>query len=348
MVRVKKHGVILEKTGQGFENESVFNPGVIKEGGQIHVLYRAVRNGNFSSIGYCNMTDPETIHTRLAHPIIIPEHDYEKHGVEDPRIVKIEDTFYITYTAYDGHNALGALATSKDLKTFTKHGIIAPMFSYSDFDYCIECCRGLSEKYLRFYKLFKQRGGIESTEKLMVWDKDVMFFPRKINGKFAFLHRIYPSIQITYFDHLEDLNEKFWRNYLFNLHEHIVIDSKYPFEASYIGGGCPPIETEFGWLMIYHGVEDTQRGYIYHAAAALLDINDPTREISRLNYPLFSPEEIWEKEGMVKNVVFPTGSVVSEGTLYLYYGAADSSIAVASVNMNDLLEELKNLKNHSA
>lgn len=344
MIEVKKSGIVLEKTGQGFENDSVLNPGVVDDGETVHMLYRAVRTGNYSSFGYCNFIQPETVHSRLPHPLIIPEHDYEKHGIEDPRIVKIEGTFYITYTAYDGHNALGALATSKDMKTFVKHGIIAPMLTYTEFDFCIECCKGLSEKYLRFYKLFKERAGEESADKLLVWDKDLVFFPRKINGKFAFLHRIYPSIQLVYFNNPAELNEPFWRNYLFHLNEHIVIDSRYPFEASYIGGGCPPIETEDGWLLIYHGVEDTQVGYVYHAAAALLDLNDPTKEIARLKYPLFSPTEIWEKEGVVRNVVFPTGAVVRGDTLFVYYGAADTRVAVATMKLSELLSELKKSK----
>jgi len=341
MPGIKKHGVILEKTKLGFENDAVFNPAVISENGNIHLYYRAVRIGNFSTIGYCSLSSPTKVDTRLSHPLIIPDFDYEKHGIEDPRIVKIEDTYYMTYTAYDGHNALGALATSKDLLTFKKHGIIVPKLSYKDFDLCIECCDSLNPKYLRFYNIFKKRAGHESTEKLMVWDKDVMFFPRKINGKFAFLHRIYPSIQIAYFDKLEDLTDNYWREYLFNLNKYIVIDSKYKYESSYIGGGCPPIETDDGWLVIYHGVEDTSDGFVYHASAALLDIDDPTRELGQLDKPLFSPQESYEKEGTVKNVVFPTGTVLDGDDLYIYYGAADSSIAVASIKLSSLLSKLK-------
>ncbi len=342
MISVKKEGIVLKKTALGFEQEAVFNPGVIRENGTTHLFYRAVRNGNFSTIGYCNLEPPKKIENRFTYPVILPEHDYEKHGVEDPRIVKIDGTYFLTYTAYDGHNALGALATSKDLKQFTKHGIITPKFSYHDYDFCVECCKGLNEKYLRFYKLFKERAGEETMKDLKVWDKDVMFFPRKINGRFAFLHRLYPGIQVVYFDALEDLDEKFWRDYLFHLRTYIVLESKYSFEASYIGGGCPPIETSEGWLMIYHGVEDTHQGYVYHAAAALLDINNPAKEISRLNYPLFSPTESWEKEGVVKNVVFPTGAVLNGERLYIYYGAADEQIGVASVDFNELLAELVN------
>jgi len=344
MVKVKKEGIILEKTELGFENDGVFNPAAILKDGNTHLLYRAVKKGNISSIGYCELKKNGDPLNRQAHPIIFPEYDYEKQGVEDPRIVKIDDTYFITYTAYDGKNALGALATSKDLKTFVKHGIIVPQFTYKDFGFCIECCTGLSEKYLRFYKLFKERLGKVSIENFLVWDKDVIFFPRKINGKFAFLHRLYPSIQIVYFDKIEDLNDKFWREYLFNLDKHIMLDSIYRYEASYIGGGCPPIETEDGWLIIYHGVEDTTRGYIYHATAALMDINDPTQEIGRLKAPLFSPTEIWEKEGCVNNVVFPSGVIVSDDHLYIYYGAADTCVGLATVKLSELLTELKNSK----
>jgi len=267
--------------------------------------------------------------------------------MEDPRIVRIDDLYYVTYTAYDGNNALGALAISKDLKHFKKMGIITPQIHYKKFAICIESIVNLNEKHLRFYKIFKERVGITRSDQLSVWDKDLVFFPRKLNGKFAFLHRLYPSIQIAYFKKVEDLTEDFWMEYLSNLKSHIVLESKYAFEAAYIGGGCPPIETDEGWLVIYHGVEDTPTGYIYHAAATLLDINDPMKEIGRLKEPLFSPDETWEREGYVKNVVFPTGTVVSGDTLYIYYGAADSRIAVASVSLAGLLNEIKRENNNN-
>ena len=346
MVKINKEGIVLKKTLLGFENSGVCNPGAYRANGLTHILYRAVRQGNFSSIGYCALEPPKKVIERLEHPVLIPELDYEKHGIEDPRVVKIDDTFYITYTAYDGQNAMGALATSNDLKSFTKKGIITPQLTYKDFDFCIECCAGLNPKYLRFYKLIKERVGEESIQKLMVWDKDVLFFPRKLNGKFAFLHRLYPGMQIVYFDKLEELDELFWRNYLFKLSDHIVLESRHPFEASYIGGGCPPIETDAGWLIIYHGVEDTSEGYVYHAAAALMDINEPTIEIARLKEPLFSPTETWEKEGCVKNVVFPTGAVLIDNRLYIYYGAGDESVGVVSLHLPDLISELKSLSNN--
>jgi predicted GH43/DUF377 family glycosyl hydrolase len=120
----------------------------------------------------------------------------------------------------------------------------------------------------------------------------------------------------------------------------VVLSPKYEHETSYIGGGCPPIETEHGWLMIYHGVEDSLKGYVYSACAALLDLENPQIEIARLPYALFKPEYVWELKGEVNNVCFPTGAVVFDDILYIYYGAADERIATASIALPELLKEL--------
>jgi predicted GH43/DUF377 family glycosyl hydrolase len=155
------------------------------------------------------------------------------------------------------------------------------------------------------------------------------------------LHRLWPGIQIAYFNHFEDLTPSFWEDYLKNLADHIVLDPKGLYEVNYIGAGGPPIETDDGWLLIYHGVQETISGRIYHAKAALLDINKPEIEISRLNYPLFSPIEKWENEGVVNNVVFPTGHALFGNDLYIYYGAGDKHVAVAKLNIHELLRELR-------
>jgi len=119
-----------------------------------------------------------------------------------------------------------------------------------------------------------------------------------------------------------------------------VLDPIYPHESSYMGSGCPPIETAQGWVLIYHGVEQTEKGLVYSACAALLDLNDPSKELARLPYPLFFPEYDWELIGEVNNVVFPTGAALFGDTLFIYYGAADSLIATASVSLPALVTEL--------
>jgi len=338
MIEVKREGILFSKTDLEFENEGVLNPAVIREGDSIHLFYRAVRQGNHSCIGYCRLSGPLTIAERKDKPVIVPEFEFESQGIEDPRIVKIDDVFYMTYTGYDGTNALGALVTSKDLRHFEKQGIIVPQITHSEFVLLAESSGKLDKKYFRPHKFYYPES--EDKINMFIWDKNVIFFPRKINGNLMFLHRIRPGIQIVSVNSLKKLTSEFWKNYMQNLQDHIVLDPVYKHESLYIGGGCPPVETEQGWLMIYHGAEETDRGRVYSACAALLDLNNPSRVIARLPYALFSPESEWEIKGYVNNVVFPTGTALFGNTLFIYYGAADSEIACASVSLSALLAEL--------
>jgi predicted GH43/DUF377 family glycosyl hydrolase len=338
MIEVKKEGVLLEKTGLGFENEGVLNPATIREGDSVHLFYRAVSEGNYSSIGYSKLKGPLTVEERFDIPVIFAQSEYESHGIEDPRLTKIDNLYYMAYTAYNGVNALGALATSSDLKHFEKLGVIVPEITFEEFKRLAGSREPLNEKYLRY------NGNWEISEsdgkKSFIWDKDVIFFPKRIDGKIHFLHRIKPDIQIVAVDRVEDLTTEFWQNYFLHFDEHIVLTAKQDHEVSYIGGGCPPIETEYGWLLIYHGVHDTIGGYVYSACAALLDLDEPGKEIARLPYPLFQPDQKWELHGEVNNVCFPTGTAIFDDTLYIYYGAADEQIACASVSLSALVTEL--------
>ena len=338
MIEVTKHGVILHKTTLGFENEGVLNPAAIREGGYVHLFYRAVSKGNYSSIGYCKLKGPLTVEERWEIPVLFPQFEYESHGVEDPRITKVDDLHYLTYTAFDGVNALGALATSKDLKQFEKQGLIVPQISYDEFKHLATCKAAINERYTRYND--RNLLNAESAKTILVWDKNVIFFPRRINGKLHFLHRVRPDIQIAAVNDLKELTKDFWCNYFIQLEENIALAPKHKHEVSYIGGGCPPIETEHGWLLIYHGVHDTTKGYVYSACAALMDLENPCTEIARLPYPLFQPELEWELKGEVNNVCFPTGTALFDDTLYIYYGAADERIACASVSLSALLAEL--------
>ena len=248
MIEITKHGVILEKTALGFENEGVLNPAIMHEDEDIHIFYRAVSKGNYSSIGYCHLNGAQTIVERLDIPLIFPQFEYESHGIEDPRIVKIDDVYYLTYTAYDGVNALGALVTSRDLIHFEKHGIIVPQLTYEEFSHLASAKGAINDKYLRY----NLHDGIREREgkKVLLWDKNVIFFPRKINGLFHFLHRVRPDIQIVAVSELDELTPEFWQNYFLHFTDGIVLTSQYEHEVSYIGGGCPPVETG-AWLAAY-------------------------------------------------------------------------------------------------
>jgi predicted GH43/DUF377 family glycosyl hydrolase len=333
MVKVKKEGVVLQKAGFEFENESVLNPAVIKEGDTTYLFYRAVHIRNYSSIGYCELDGPLSIKKRWDKPFLSPKFEYESHGMEDPRIVKIDEVYYLSYVAFDGNNALGALATSTDLQHFIRQGIVVPKITYDDFDRYTKVKSDLNEKYLRY-----NRGAN------ILADKDLVFFPRRIHGKLTFLHRIKPDIQLTAVNELSELTDEFWVDYFLHFEEHIFLCPKYPHEVSYVGSGCPPIETEHGWLIIYHGVKDVIKGYEYSCCAALMDIDEPFKEIARLPYPLFKPELDYELSGDVDDVCFPTGTVLQGDSLYIYYGAADELIACASVSLAELLNQLLALR----
>lgn len=336
MLKAKNEGIILERSDLEFESQAVLNPGCIEKDGIVHMFYRAVRPENFSTIGYCQLKDNKLIH-RAKAPVLFPEYDYEKHGLEDPRVVLLEGTYYLFYTAYDGQNALSAYATSPDLVSFEKQGLLSTKIAYAKTkEYFQDLV--LSQRYLSFESPFMETRGKD----VLLWQKDTFAFPKKIGNQFALIHRILPGIQIIYTDDFKKLKDEQWVEHFRRLKASIILDPKYEFENYYIGGGCPPIETSEGWLLIYHAVEKIGYGKIYHAGAALLNLYEPSTVIGRLKQPLFSPSESWEHDGDVPDVVFPTGAIVKDNRIYIYYGAADKLIAAKSFDLQELLTELKN------
>lgn len=337
MLNISKGEILLKsRSGIEFENDGVLNPACVSKDGVIHMFYRAVRKGNFSTIGYCQIVEGKVVY-RLDEPLLRPEYKYESQGMEDPRITFLDGKYYMLYTAFDGKNAVVAYAVSNDLKNWVKKGLISPQMTYDEAEDIFKMS-GVGEKYTYFEETFRRNRG----DKVKLWEKDAMLFPKKINGKYALIHRILPGIQICYFNDFEELTVDFWKSYLKNLKSFLILNPKYSHENSYIGGGCVPIETTDGWIMIYHSVEtDINKGQVYHASAALLDINEPNKVISQLPAPLFSPESDWERKGVINNVVFPTSTCLEDGVLSIFYGAADEKIGVRKINISTLLRELK-------
>jgi len=106
-----------------------------------------------------------------------------------------------------------------------------------------------------------------------------------------------------------------------------------------IGIAGPPIKTRYGWLLLYHGVSQKSDNH-YHVRAALLDLNDPSKVISRTKYPILEAEMPYERQGMVGNVVFPCGAAIIGKDLFVYYGGADTVIGVATIPLRDLMDLL--------
>jgi len=190
MVLIKKRGIILEPTKLKFENKGVFNPACIRKGKYVHMFYRAWSKDKRSTIGYCKLEGPLKVVERAKEPLLFPESKYE-YNLEDPRIVFLNGIYYLTYISYDGRNVRIAYATSKDLKTFRKRGMISPKITYDKAEDIFRACRiNLKERYFLFESYFKDIVGKD----VLLWDKDAFLFPKKINGKFALIHRILPDI----------------------------------------------------------------------------------------------------------------------------------------------------------
>lgn len=310
MLNIERLGVLLNPKD---ENHAKFNAGMIKVGDKVHMLYRwALDNKNSSGavlsyfkdyIAHAELNlDGSLIHD-YDEPFIAPFNEMNSEGCQDPRIIEFEGEFYIFYTAWNLDCARVGIAKTKDFKTV------------------------------------EHIGTIPTNE----WDKDAFILPERINGKIVYIHRIEPEIQIDYFNNFEEmLDENYWKNYGNKIHNHVVIKSEFSWENKKVGGSVPPIKTDIGWLLIYHGVADDRVPFCYRAGVAVLDINDPSKVIARLPYPILEPVEDYEIKGDVDNVVFPQGVYIHEGWIYISYGGADKVVAMARVRYNELIQELKN------
>jgi len=237
-------------------------------------------------------------------PTMVPETEdcpEEKYGIEDPRIVKLEDmkVYSIVYTSFSESGPLVSLATTEDFKAFKRYGVVMPPD-----------------------------------------DKDASLFPRKFNGRWALLHRPSPTSYL--------LGAHIWISYSPDLKHWgdsaILLPARKGswWDAYKVGLGPQPIETSEGWLIIYHGVKATAAGSLYRLGMALLDLDDPSKIIRRCDEWIFGPNTMYERVGDVPDVTFPCGVIVKGDELILYYGAADTTMAIATASVQGLLNYLKN------
>jgi predicted GH43/DUF377 family glycosyl hydrolase len=109
-------------------------------------------------------------------------------------------------------------------------------------------------------------------------------------------------------------------------------------DSAKVGISAPPMKTKYGWLLLYHGISKSHN--TYRIGAMLLDIKDPSILLARTTDPVFAPKELYEKIGLINNVVFPCGMVKKDGLLYIYYGAADTVVGVATIEFDILIKAL--------
>ncbi|MGJ1433163.1 glycoside hydrolase family 130 protein [Sphingobacterium spiritivorum] len=232
-----------------------------------------------------------SLDTSISERVIFPISDTEKNGIEDARFVRFrgeknQQTYYATYTAYDGFTILPKLMSTKDFIHFKVQPI---------------------------------NGKIAN--------KGAALFPRKIKGKYAMLCRV--DGENNYIAFSEDINT--WQQDITLLKE-----PEYPWELVQLGNCGSPIETEKGWLVLTHGVGPMRE---YTLGAILLDLEDPTKIIGKLNEPLLYPNAD-EREGYVPNVVYSCGQIIHNGHLIIPYAMSDYASTYASVDLKELLDAL--------
>ncbi|HVN26654.1 MAG TPA: hypothetical protein VMT99_03320 [Candidatus Paceibacterota bacterium] len=308
LVRYKGNPILVPIDDHPWENFAVFNPAAIYEDKKVHILYRAMGKDNTSVVGYAVSKDGFHIDERLKDPIYVPREGFEaklvpggNSGCEDPRITKIGDRIYMCYTAYDGQDPPRVALTSISVRDF------------------------VNRRWIWSKPVLISPPGFD--------DKDTVLFPKKIQGKYWFLHRLGGDIWIDAVDDLEfDGTTKFLGGKILMRPRDTAWDSRR------IGATAPPIETDYGWLCLYHGI--SKRTGHYNVRAALLDYKDPGKILYRAHDPIFEPTPAYEREGVVPNVVFPCGSVVIKNILYVYYGGADKVVGVATIDLDLLITGL--------
>lgn len=318
--RFHQNPVMSPQSHNEWEACGVFNPAAYKDDDHnVHLLYRAIGSDGVSRLGYSKSANGINFEERGDYPVFFLENirglSDERYrydpvlypsggswgGAEDPRLVRIEDTLYLTFNAFDGWDFIRIGVSS----------ILEKDFLAGKWDW---------KKPI----LISPEGEIH---------KNWVLFPEKINGKFAILHSISPDVQIDYVQKLEDLAKGTQKiQSKFKRHER---DS---WDTWLRGAGCPPIRTEKGWLVLYHALEKHESDK-YKVGVMLLDINDPTKVIARSPGPLLAPECWYENDGK-PGIVYVCGAVVREEMLLVYYGGGDMHTCVAQAPLQDVLSWL--------
>jgi predicted GH43/DUF377 family glycosyl hydrolase len=308
LVRYPNNPILSPIKEHSWENKYVLNAAAVRIKDRVYILYRAFGEDEVSRIGLA-ISDGYQILDRLPEPIFGPGTENEKKGCEDPRVVIINNEIYMLYTAYDGLVAQ----------------ISAASIGVDDF---------IDRKFHKWNRMGLAFEGI--------WDKDAILFPEKINNKYVIYHRIEPSVWVSYLDDLAFPLPKSNHSIIFGPRSGRMWDSLK------IGAGTQPIKTEYGWLMIYHGVD---RNRVYRLGVILVDYTNPERLLYRSPNAILSPEVEYEVgingQSWVPNVVFTCGAVPAEDKeilgaddeLLVYYGASDSFICLASARVGDLIPE---------
>ena len=300
--RVGNGPILKPRPNVPWGKNAVLNTAAIYADGKFHLFYRGITHTpypNRSCIGHAWSTDG--VHFERSNEPILRNNTRPDNtvGVEDPRIVKLGDTYHLSYVCWNERNVDIALATSQDLVGWRDHGVI---FGHQ------ECGN----------------------------NKNASLWPEKLGGRYALIHRPMgfawgadPHPLDMWLSQSDDL--KTW-----NGHRRLLRARRgeVNWENLKIGLGAPPFRTKAGWLMVYHAVDEA---LVYRLGLVLLDLEDPTKVLKRTDKPILEPETDWELKGDVNNVVFTCGAVLLGTELWVYYGGADSMIGLAKGDIREFL-----------
>jgi len=305
--RFEHNPILVPNQNLPWQAKSVFNPAVVYGDGKVHLVYRAQSRDNISVFGYAMSRDGYHIDQNLDYPIYTPREGFElktkdnwNSGCEDPRITRINDRYYMTYTAYDGLNPPRVALTSIQVSDF-----LSQIWNWET------------------PKLISPPG---------VDDKDSCILKHKNRDEYFAFHRLGNAL---WYDNLRNLDFPSVKYLTGGIMAQARSDK---WDNIKIGIGPPPIETENGWLLLYHGVSNP--GFQYKIGAMLLSYDDPRQILGRTDEPILEPEMSYEKEGIVQNAVFGCGAVIINEKIFLYYGGADSVVCGATINLKSLVDSL--------
>ncbi len=297
------------------EAAAAFNASPILQGRKTTLVYRAMsepdllKEPHIRTSVIARASSKDGIHYEDRHVLISPDTDFDRFGCEDPRVTKLGKNYYIFYTALGGYpfsadNIKVAVAVSTDLKTITEKHLVTPFNA-----------------------------------------KAMALFPEKINGKMAALVTINtdrkPSdICYAEFDKPEDIwSPYYWQKWQETIDAQKINIRRIP--GDHIELGAVPVKTDKGWLIVYSHIQRYDKSdHVFGIEIVLLDLKDPRRVIGRTKGPFMVPDTYYEHTGQVPHTIFPSGALIRGEHLEIYYGAADTYCAVATIPLENLLESI--------
>jgi len=329
--RFEDNPILSPNPDNDWESLVTTNPGAWYDAGrgEVLLLYRAAGDDPAHKIHFGLATSRDGYHfTRVSdRPAFSPGPEgFDGGCVEDPRIVRMGDWYYVTYAARPFPPGQYWLGDGRPVKP----PVCPPEFPWTLRENATATCLALTRDFRTWYRAGRLTNpGVD--------DRDVILFPEKINGRFVMMHRPmdwvgpeygteYPAMWIS-----TGADLLAWEN------PKLLATAVFPWENKKIGGNTPPLRTPHGWLTLYHAV-GTDR--LYRLGAMLLDLEDPSIVRYRSRDWLLQPEEDYELQGFYPGVCFPCGKIVIGETLFVYYGGADKYVGLATCNLADLLDYL--------